>query len=88
MDFVTNLPILINWKRDSYNFILVIIDQVTKMVYYKLVKININVLGLAKVIIDVVMHYHNLLDSIVINPGFFFTSKFWLLLCYFFIIKR
>ena len=55
IDFVTGLPILTNWKRDSYDFILIIVDWLTKMVYYKPVKITIDAPGLGKVIIDVVI---------------------------------
>ena len=58
------------------------------MVYYKLVKVSINAPDLAKVIIDMVMRYHSLPDSIVTDWGSLFTSKFWLLLCYFLGIKR
>ena len=76
MNFVTGLPISINWKRDSYNSILVIVDWLTKMVYYKPVKITINASGLAKVIINVVMHQHGFSDSIVTNWGSLFTSNF------------
>ena len=65
MDFVTGLPISIDWKGDSYNSILVIVDRLTKMVHYKLVKITLNAPGLAEVIIDVVVHHHGLPDSIV-----------------------
>ena len=53
MDFVTGPPISNNWKRDNYDFILVIVDRLTKMVHYKLVKITIDALGLAEVIINV-----------------------------------
>ena len=88
IDFVTGLPILTDWKGDSYDLILVIIDQFTKMVYYKLFKITMNTLGLAKVIIDVVMRYHSLPDSIVTNQKSLFTLKFLLLLYYFFGIKQ
>ena len=88
MDFVTGLPILTNWKRDSYDSILVIVDRLTKMVYYEPVKITINTLGFAEVIIDVVVCHHGLPDSIVTDRGFLFTSKFWSLLCYFLSIKR
>ena len=88
IDIVTGLPISINWKGDSYNFILVIVDWLIKIVYYKLVKITINASRLAKVIIDVVVCHHSLPDSIVTNQGSLFTSKFLLLLCYFFGIKR
>ena len=88
MDFMTGLPISINWKEDSYNSILVIIDRLTKMVYYTPIKITLNAPGLAKVIIDVLVRHHGLSDLIVINWGSLFTSKFWSLLCYLFGIKR
>ena len=87
MDFVTGLPISINWKEDSYDSILVIVDWLTKMVHYKPVKITFNAPGLAEGIIDVVVCHHNVSDSIVTNWGSLFTSKFWSLLCYFFGIK-
>ena len=78
------LPVLIDWKEDSYDLILVIIDRLTKMVHYKPVKVIIDALRLAKVIIDMVMRHHGLPDSIVTNRESFFTLKFWSLLCYFF----
>ena len=56
----------------------------TKMVHYKLVKVTINISGLAKVIFDMVVWHYDLLDSIVSNRGSLFTFKFWSLLCYFF----
>ena len=88
IDFVTGLPISTNWKEDSYNSILVIVDWLRKMVHYKPAKITINLLDLAEVIIDVVICYHSLPDSIVTDRGCLFISKFWSLLCYFLGIKR
>ena len=88
IDFITDLPFSTNWKGDSYNSILVIVNRLTKMVYYELIKVNINTPGLAKVIINVIVRYHGLPDSIVINWESLFTSKFWLSLCYFLNIKR
>ena len=88
INFVTGLPVSIDWKRDSYNSILVILDWLTKMLQYKLVIITLNIRGLTKVIINAVVHYHGLPDSIVINKGSFFTSKFWSLFCYFLGIKQ
>ena len=83
MDFVTGLPILTDWKEDSYDSILVIVNRLMKMVYYKLVKVTIDVVGLAKVIINMVVRQHGLLDLIVTNRGLLFTSKFWSSLCCF-----
>ena len=88
MDFVMGLPIWTDWKGDSYDSILVIVNRLTKMVHYKLVKVTINAPGLAKVIINVVVRHHGLLDLIVTNRGSLFSSKFWSLLCYFLGIKR
>ena len=88
MDFVTGLPISTNWKRDSYDFILVIVDRLTKMVHYEPIKITIDAPGFAEVIINVIVRHHGLLNSIVTNRGSLFTSKFWSLLCYFLGIKR
>ena len=88
MDFVTGLPISTNWKGDSYNSILVIVNRLTKMVHYEPVKVTINTPGLAEVILDVVVRHHGLPDSIVFDRGSLFTSKFSSLLCYFLGIKR
>ena len=87
INFVTGLPMLTNYKRDSYDSILIIVNRLTKMIYYKPVKVTIDALGLAEVIIDIVVRYHGLPDLIITNQESFFTSKFWLLLCYFFVIK-
>ena len=62
MDFVTGLLILIDWKGDSYDFILVIVDWLTKIIHYKPIKIILDAFALAKVIIDVVVCHHGLPD--------------------------
>ena len=87
IDFVTSLPISIYRKGNSYDSLFVIVDRLTKMVYYKPARVIINAPGLAEVIINVVMRHHGLPDSIVIDRGSFFTLKFWSSLCYFFGIK-
>lgn len=51
MNFVTRIPILTNWKDESYKYTLIIIDRLLKMVYYKIVKVIINTLRPAKVIL-------------------------------------
>ena len=76
MDFVTGLSISTDWKGNSYDSILVIVDRLTKMVDYKPVKITINASGLAEVIIGVVACHHGLPDSIVTDRGSLFTLKF------------
>ena len=65
MNFVTGLLVSTDWKGESYDSILIIVDRLTKMVYYEPVKITINAPGLAEVIIDVVVRHHGLPDSII-----------------------
>ena len=88
MDFMTGLPLSSDWKSDSYDSILVIVDRLIKMVHYEPVKVTIDAPGLAEVIIDVVVRHHGLPDSIVTDRGSLFTSKFWSSLCYFLGVKR
>ena len=76
MDFVTGPPILTDWKGNSYDLILVIIDWFTKMVYNKPVKVTIDAPTLAEIILDVVVWYHSLPDLIITDRGSLFTSKF------------
>lgn len=54
------LSLLVDWKSDSYNTILVIIDCLIKMLHFEPVKIIIDVANLVKVAIDIVVKYHNL----------------------------
>ncbi len=65
IDFIIGLPISANWKDDSYNLILVIVDRLTKIVHYVSVKVTIDTPGLANVIIDMVVHHYGVLELIV-----------------------
>ena len=88
MDFIMGLLILTDWKGNSYDSFLVIVNWLTKMIHYEPVKVIIDAPGLAEVIIDVVVRHYGLPNSIVTDRGSFFTSKFWSSLCYFLGIKR
>ena len=87
-DFITRLSISTNWKSDNYDSILVIVNWLTTMVHYKLVKVSINTPKLVKVIIDMVVRHHNSLDFFISEYRAIFTSKFWFSLCYFLDINR
>ena len=64
------------------------IKRLIKMMSYNPVKIIINTLRLAKVIINVVVLYHNFPTSIISNRGAIIISKFWFLFYYFIGIKK
>ncbi len=55
MDCITGLSVSTNWKGDIYDSILVIVDWLTKMIYYEPVKVIIDALGLVEVLLDVVV---------------------------------
>ena len=55
MDFITKLFIFTNKKNETYNSILVIVNRLIKMIYYKLVKVTINALALAEIIISIIV---------------------------------
>ncbi len=76
INFVTDLSISVDWKSDSYDSILVIVDRLTKIVYYKPVKVMIDTTRLAKVIINVVVRHHEIPESIVMDRNLLFISKF------------
>lgn len=88
MDFVTGLTISINWKRETYDLILVIVNYLIKMVYYKPIKVLIDAPSLTEVIIDIVIRYYSLPNSIISDQGPIFNSKFWFSQCYFLGIKQ
>lgn len=67
MNFVTDLLVSTNWRGDSYDFILVIVNCLTNIVYDKPVKVTMDIPSLAKVIIDVVMYHHNIFKSIIMD---------------------
>ena len=68
--------LFVDWKSNNYNLILVILNQLTKIIFYKLAKVIINAPRLAEVMIDVAVWYHGLPDSIISERRAFFTSKF------------
>ena len=55
MGFEKRLPLSTDWKGKNYNSILIIVNYLTKMVYYKQVKVTINTLRLVEVIINMVV---------------------------------
>lgn len=74
--------------RDGYNLILIIVDMLFKIVYYKLVTTIIDVCGLVEIVIDVFVRQHVLLNFIINNKGTLFISKFCLSFCYYLGIKQ
>lgn len=88
MDFISRLLISTIWKDKFYNSILMIVNQLIKMVYYKPVKVIINTPALVEGIIIGIVEHHGLPNSIVTAWNLLFTSKFWLSLYYFFDIKQ
>lgn len=64
------------------------VDQSTKMIYYKLVKSIIDIANPVEIIINVILRHHGFLKSIVSDHNSLFTRTFGILLYYFFGIKE
>lgn len=73
---MTDLLFLMKQKSNNFNLFLVILNCLTKMGYYKQVKNTINTIELAKVIINIAVRHHGLLDVIISNESSLFTWKF------------
>lgn len=67
MDFVIGLPKSKGWQEVEYNFILVIIYRLTKIVYYEPIFIILDTEQLVEILIEIFIKYYGLLDLIVIN---------------------
>lgn len=52
MDFITGLLVLTNWKDETHDSILVIVDKLRKLVHYKMVKLIINIPSFIVILID------------------------------------
>lgn len=76
MNFVTQLLISANEKSKSYDFILIIVDALKKMVHYMSVKTIINALSYAKSIMNVVIRGHGIAGYTISNHESVFISKF------------
>ncbi len=67
INFITGFLISANWKGDSYDLILVIVNRLTKIVHYIPVKVTIDASGLAEVIIDMIVCHHGVSELIVMD---------------------
>ena len=73
MDFVVGLP----KSLQGYDFVWVIIDQVTKLAHFLRVKVNYPLNKLAQLYIQEIVRLHRVSTSIVSNRDPKFTSHFW-----------
>jgi len=68
-DFITKLPL-----AQDYDSILVVVDQLTKMVHFISTTEKMSVEGLAKLFRDNVWKLHGLLESIILDRGLQFVA--------------
>lgn len=65
-----------------------IVDFFTKIVYYKPIKVMIDIPDLARVIINMIVRYYDICKLIVMDKDLLFILKLWSLLYYFLDIKK
>lgn len=73
MNFIIGFLILTNWESHCYKSILIIIDWQVNIVYHKSVKNKIDITDLAKVILNIIVKYCSILNSIISNKSSAFT---------------
>ena len=88
MGFVIRLPQSRDQRGDDYDLILVIVNYLMTIVNYKPVQTTITILTLTEVILNIVIPYYGLLDSIVSNYDSVFMFKFWSFFYYLLSIKH
>lgn len=69
------LSLSVDYKSNSYDIILIIIDYLTKIMYHEPVKIMIDIINLVEIIIEVMAKHHGLLKLIISDQGLLFTLK-------------
>lgn len=69
MNFVIGLLVLTNYKKKSYDYILIIINWLIKIVHYKSIKVIINALELVKIFLNTIIQHHSLLNWNVSNKN-------------------
>lgn len=73
MDFITNLPKTMN----ECDFILVIVDKLTKSAHFILIRINYTLQKLVELYIENIVSLYGISLSIVSNRDLRFTLRFW-----------
>lgn len=77
---MTGFLLLIDQKSNNNDIILVVVNCLIKMVYYKSVRTTKDATTLAKVFINMMIKYHSFLRLIINNQNSLFIAKFWFLL--------
>ena len=73
MDFVVGLPVV----PDGYDSIFVVVDHLTKIAHFILVKVTHNARDLAQIFISQIVRLHGTPLTIIYDRGTQFTSRFW-----------
>lgn len=67
MNFIIMILISPYWKRNYFDSIPGIIDQLIKIVYYEPTMVTMNALSIVEVIIDMIIWYYSFSELIVSN---------------------
>lgn len=76
INFLINMLILKNYIKDGYNSMLIIVHKLIKRVYYKFVKITINLVKKAKIIIDYILMHYKFLDFLISGKNALFILNY------------
>lgn len=75
IDFVIGFLLLVDKKSNRNHAMLVVIDFLIKLVHYEPIKTTKNVTSLAKVLLDMIISYHSLLELVISNCSWLFIRR-------------
>ena len=79
---------LLKTSKISYDCILVVIDHFTKISYFVPCKKSLNTKQATNLLIDIVIRYHRLSSTIVLDRDKYQINEFWKCLCNYLKIKQ
>ncbi len=88
MNFIIDLSDSLSISNVFYDSIMIVVDHLFKMTHYISIQKTMITFNLINLFLDKVVWYHKTSDDIVFDKDFVFTSHFWTLLCYHFLIKQ
>ena len=82
MNFITDLSLSKGYNGAVYNTVLVMINRLTKMTHYTVMRKNIDASTLTELFLYKHVRLHRVSDNLITDWGTVFTSKYWSFFCF------
>ena len=82
MNFITDLSSSKNYNRAVYNTVLIMIDRLTKMTHYTVMRKNIDASTLTELFLYKYVRLHRIFNNLITDWEVIFTLKYWSFFCF------